>query len=306
MLLARLNNASVEPNARCSHRPKRGTIRERSGVIGFVVKRNPTWSTLPADGHDEHDHEQRQRDAHQVAQEHRGPPRPSSAFGLVAFDRNQVSMASIVRSIERREQRRARGCPPAASARRSPRTLLATLPSSRALRSLCSDGSSVRPSSSAANHCRCTSNARRERRRAARATAASAWIAHGAALPRAPTSPATPSMPASMTRSKAPIRNGSAGDHHQERHADGQREPHHQDVHLRRGLREQAHGDRDQRAGCRGSGTRCVRALWNMPARPRTSVCTIMPLPATRSTARSDSNDRPTPTARNLPGARGD
>ena len=44
---ARLNRASGETNERWSHRPNRGTIREKSGVIGFTVKRNPTWITFP-------------------------------------------------------------------------------------------------------------------------------------------------------------------------------------------------------------------------------------------------------------------
>ena len=48
MLFARLNSASVEPKARWSQRPKRGTIRETSGVIGLAVNRKPTWMTLPA------------------------------------------------------------------------------------------------------------------------------------------------------------------------------------------------------------------------------------------------------------------
>ncbi len=47
MALAKLKSASPEANDLWSHRPNRGTMRLKSGVIGFTVKRNPTWITFP-------------------------------------------------------------------------------------------------------------------------------------------------------------------------------------------------------------------------------------------------------------------
>ncbi len=47
MDFAKLNRASPEAKDRWSHRPNRGMILLKSGVIGFTVKRNPTWMTFP-------------------------------------------------------------------------------------------------------------------------------------------------------------------------------------------------------------------------------------------------------------------
>lgn len=44
---AKLKRASPDAKDRWSHLLKRGTIRFKSGVMGFTVKRNPTWMTFP-------------------------------------------------------------------------------------------------------------------------------------------------------------------------------------------------------------------------------------------------------------------
>ena len=44
--LAKLNNPSMEKSVRLKYCPKRGTILEKSGVMGLAEKTKPTWSTL--------------------------------------------------------------------------------------------------------------------------------------------------------------------------------------------------------------------------------------------------------------------
>ena len=145
----------MEAKERESHRPKRGTILPKSGVMGFTVKRKPTWMTLP-------------RIAVMKTIASTGSvilmnqlmnadiSAGLSAFGSVAMERKYTYMSAHERRMPPPSRPRAE-VPASSTSAELTSGDLATLPSSRALRILCSEGSSVLPSSSAANHWRGTS-----------------------------------------------------------------------------------------------------------------------------------------------------